>query len=57
VRLPHDDDVDVVAGTLQENVTHIAAHHIALHAETVGGSTDLAEYLLVKNLCQFFVGI
>jgi hypothetical protein len=47
VRLSHNDDVDVVAGPLEENVAHVAAHNIALHAEAVGGSADLMEYLLV----------
>ena len=57
VRLSHNDDVDVVAGTFQEDVAHVTAHDIALHAEMVGSSTDLVEYRLVKNLCQFIVGI
>jgi hypothetical protein len=53
----HDHHVDVVGGTLQENVTHIAAYHVALNAQMVGSLTYLMEYLLIKDFSQLFVGI
>ena len=46
----YDDHVDVVRGTLQEDVTDIAANDIALHAKVVGHVAYLVEYLLVQNL-------
>ena len=33
----HDHHVDVVGGTLEEEVAHVAAHEVALHAQGVGG--------------------
>lgn len=43
----HDDDIDVVAGTFKKDVAHVAAHDIALHAQSVGHIAYLVEYLLV----------
>jgi hypothetical protein len=57
VRLPHDNHVNVVAGTLEEDVAHIAAHDIALHPEAVGSITYLVKDFLVEDLGQFFVRI
>jgi hypothetical protein len=56
-RLIHRHHVDVVTGTLQEDVAHIAAHDIALHPEAVGGITYLVKDFLVEYLGQFFVRI
>jgi hypothetical protein len=47
VRLPHHHNVDVVGGTFEEDVTHVAAHDVALNAKSVGGFAYLVEYLLV----------
>ena len=46
----HHHHVDIVGGALQEDVTHIAAHHIAGHTQLVGGLADLMENLLVQYL-------
>ena len=43
----HHHNVDIVGGAFQKDIAHIAAHHITLHTEAVGHSTDLMEYLLV----------
>ena len=53
----HDDDVDVVAGTFEKDVAHIATDDVAFYAEAVGSLTNLMEYGLVEYLGQFVVGI
>ena len=53
----HDDHVDILRRPLKKNVAHIAAHHIALHAQLVGGLAYLMKNLTVENLCQLGIGI
>ena len=57
VRLAHDDDVDVVGGTLEEDVADISAYDIAFDAQAVGSLAYLVEYGLVEDFGQFFIGI
>ena len=49
--------IDVIGGPLQENITHVATHHIAFHAHCIGHLTYLVKYLLVEEYCQFLIGI
>ena len=53
----HNHHVDVVRGTFQKQVAHISAHHIALHPQRVCGIAYFVKNVLVKNLCQFGIGI
>ena len=46
-RLPHNHHINVVAWTLQKNVTHVATHDIAFHTELVGSGTNHVEDVLV----------
>ena len=46
----HHDDVDVVAGTLQEDVANVTAHYIAFYSHLVGYVADEMKYFLVQNL-------
>ena len=43
----HDDNVDVVGWTFEEDVTHVTAHDVTFDTESVGGFAYLVEYLLV----------
>ena len=43
----HDDNIDIVGGTLEEDVAHIASHDVAFHPQTVGYTTNLVEDILV----------
>ena len=43
----HDNDIDIVGGTLEENIAHIAPHDIAFHAQAVGYTAYLVEDVLV----------
>ena len=53
----YDHHVDVVGRTFEEYVAHISAHHIALHAQPVGGVSYFVKNVLVKYLCKFVIGI
>ena len=39
----HDHHVDIVGRAFEENVAHIATHHVALHPKTVGRLANLVE--------------
>ena len=43
----HDHHVDIVRWPFEEDIPHVAPHHIALQPQTVCGLTDLMEYLLI----------
>jgi hypothetical protein len=43
----HDDNVDVVAGTFEEDVAHVTAYDVTFYAKVVGCRADLVKYLLV----------
>ena len=53
----HYDDIDILGGTLQEDVTHITAHHVSLQSQTIGCIADEVEDgVAVQVQGQFFVG-
>ena len=43
----HNNNVNVVGGTLEENVAHIPAHDVAFHVQMVGYTAYLVEDVLV----------
>ena len=43
----HDNHVDIVGRTLEEDIPYIASHHITFHPEAIRRLTDLMEQLLV----------
>ena len=46
----HHYDIDIVRGALKEDITDIAAHHIAFHAHAVSNVSDLVKNLLIQQL-------
>ena len=53
----HNDHVDVLRGSLEKQVTNVAAHDIALHAKLVGAVAYLVENFLVQQACQFLIAV
>ena len=53
----HHHHVDVFRRAFEEDVAHVAAHHIAFHAELVGTVANQVENLAVEYLGQFLVAI
>ena len=53
----HNHHIDVLRRTLEEDVAHVATHHIALHAEFVGAAANQVENVLIKYLCKFLIAI
>ena len=49
--------VYIVGRSFKEDITHITAYYVAFHVQAVGHFTNEVEYLLVKYLSKFFVGI
>ena len=53
----YDHHVNIVGGTFQKDISHIATNNIALQTQTVCSLTDLVENFLIQQLSQFFIGI
>ena len=45
----HDDDVDVLRGTFEEEVAHVSAHGVALQSQLVGRLGDFVEDGFVES--------
>ena len=50
----HYDHVDILRGTLQVEVAHVAAHDVTFESQFVGRVTDEVKQLCVEHLLQFF---
>ena len=53
----HDYHVNIVRRAFEEDVAHVAAHHITFHLHLVGDGGNRVEYRLVQQLRQFGIGI
>ena len=53
----HNHHIDILAWTLQKQVTHISSHYITLQSQTVGSLRKQPEFLTVKQLGQFLVAV
>ena len=53
----HDHHIDVFRRTFQENVTHVASHHVTFHAEFVSRFRNQMKDVLIKYFCQLSVAV
>ena len=54
---PHNHHVDIIRWALEEDITDISSHHVALQPQMVCSLTDLVENVLIQYLCQLFVRV
>ena len=47
----YHDNIDIIGGTFQKDVSHISTYHITLNTHLIGRITNEVEYLFVKYLC------
>ena len=54
---PHRHEIDVFRWAVEENITHISAHHIALTVHGVGDTPHLAEHRVLEAGCYGFADV
>ena len=53
----HNHHINILAGTIQKQVSHISTHHITLQPQTVSSLRQQPELLAVKQPGQFLVTV